>query len=101
MLEGYKMSNVAIIIRNQIAAMDARALRAWGTKDLCATENGLKFKTSGMVRWKGYVEITYDHGQDLYNIDFYQIRKSTVKYVQRLKGVFVDQLVSSIDLQVG
>ena len=92
---------VAQIIRDQIRAIDRFALGAWGAKDMLNMGNGLKFKTSGMVKWKGYVYVKYDEGNDLYNIDFFRVRGADVKYDRRVEGVFVEDLVRSIDEQVG
>jgi hypothetical protein len=63
--------------------------------------NGLKFKTSGMVKWKGYVYVKYDEGQDLYNIDFFRVRGVEIKYDKKVEGVFTEDLVQMIDAQVG
>ena len=95
------MSNVATIIRDQIRAMDRNALMAWGARDLVAMKDGLKFKTTGMVKWKGYVYVQYDEGRDLYNIIFAKVRKMEWKVQHRVDGVFFDQLVEIIDTQVG
>ena len=46
--------SVAQIINEQIRAMDKWAFIRWGAKDKVAYPNGLKFKTSGLVKWKGY-----------------------------------------------
>ena len=93
--------NTATIIRDQIKAIDPMALFAWGAKDMVAMRDGLKFKSSGMVKWKGYVYVKYDEGQDLYNIDFFKIRKYEIKYVEQLQGVFAEDLVNTIDSVVG
>lgn len=93
--------NTALIIRGQIYAIDPMAMPAWGAKDLMNMGDGLKFKTSGMVKWKGYVYIKYDEGMDLYNIDFFQIRNVEIKYTKRLEGVYAEDLVRLIDEVVG
>lgn len=93
--------NTATIIRDQIRALDRFAFGAWGTKDMVNMGDGLKFKTSGMVRWKGQVYVKYNEGTDLYDIDFFRIRKAEVKYDQRLEGVFAEDLVGVIDKVVG
>ena len=95
------MDNIAQTIFGQIKALDRLALGAWGAKDLVNTGKGLKFKTSGMVKWKGWVEIILDEGQDLYNINFYKIRGTNVNYTQQLEGVFVEDMVRLIDEVVG
>jgi hypothetical protein len=92
---------VAQIIRDQICAIDRFALVAWGAHNMLNMGNGLKFKTSGMVRWKGYVYVKYDEGQDLYNIDFFRVRGVEIKYDKKVEGVFAEDLVQMIDAQVG
>lgn len=93
--------NTAQIILGQIKQLDKMALFAWGAKDLVNMGNGLKFKSSGMVKWKGYVYIKYDEGQDLYNIDFFKIRKVNIVYTKQLEGVFAEDMVRLIDEVVG
>jgi len=93
--------NTAQIILSQIKRLDPMATFAWGAKDLINMGDGVKFKSTGMVKWKGYVYIKYDEGQDLYNIDFFQIRKLEIKYTKQLKGVFAEELVLLIDEVVG
>lgn len=93
--------NTAQIILSQIKQIDPWALGAWGAKDLVNMGDGLKFKTSGMVKWKGWVYVKYDAGQDLYNIDFFRIRGVQIKMDKQLEGVFVEDMVRMIDEVVG
>lgn len=93
--------SVAQIILGQIKALDKWALGAWGAKDLMNMGDGLKFKTGGMVKWKGYVYVKYDEGQDLYNVIFARIRKMEWKVDKEVNGVFAEDLVRIIDGQVG
>lgn len=93
--------NTAQIILSQIKTLDPRALFAWGAKDLLNMGNGLKFKTSGMTPWKGYVYIKYNEGTDLYDIDFFRFRKMEAKYDKKVTGVYAEDLVSVIDGFVG
>lgn len=95
------MSSIASTILNQIKTIDFWALGAWGAKELVNTGDGLKFKTSGSVRWKGYVHVKYDYGKDLYNVDFFRIRKAQVITDKKVEGIFVEDLVNTIELQVG
>jgi hypothetical protein len=92
---------VAQIILNQIKMLDRRALMAWGAKEFVAMNDGLKFKSSGLVRWKGYVYVHYNEGTDLYDIEFAQIRKMQWNRKKMIEGVFVEDLVRIIDEQVG
>ena len=93
--------NTAQIILSQIKTIDPRALWAWGAKDLMNMGDGLKFKTSGMTPWKGYVYIKYNEGQDLYEIQFFRFRKMEVKMDKTVEGVYAEDLVNVIDSFVG
>ena len=93
--------NTAQIILSQIKAIDPRALWAWGAKDLMNMGDGLKFKTSGMTPYKGYVYVKYNSGKDLYEIQFFRFRKMEVKYDKVVEDVFAEDLVSVIDGFVG
>jgi hypothetical protein len=92
---------IAKTILSQIKTLDRMAMFAWGAKDLVGGDNYLAFKTSGMVRWKGYVKVEYDYGADLYSIEFYRIRKMEIKVDNRVEGVYADMLTEIIDEQVG
>jgi hypothetical protein len=93
--------NIATIIRDQIRCLDRWAFGSWGAKDLVATKTGLRFKTSGMVRWKGYVHIILDEAKDLYRIEFQRVRNLNVITDKVVEDVFVEDLVRIIDAQVG
>lgn len=92
--------SIAKTILSQIKTLDPMALFAWGAKDFVNMGNGLKFKTSGMVGWKGYVYVKYDEGLDLYNVIFAKIRKSDWIVQKEVSGVYFDQLIDIIDEQV-
>ena len=93
--------NAAQAILSQIKSLDPKALFAWGAKDLVNTGKGLQFKSSGMTRWKGQVNIVYNEGTDLYDIEFFRIRKFEMKVDSKVTDVFVEDLVRVIDAQVG
>ena len=93
--------NTAQVILSQIKSLDPKALFAWGAKELVNTGSGLKFKSSGMTRWKGQVNIVYNEGTDLYDIEFFRIRKYEIRMDAKVTDVFVEDLVSVIDAQVG
>lgn len=90
--------NIATIIRDQIKTIDFWAFGVWGAKDLVNTGNGLRFKTSGMVKWKGYVHVILDEAKDLYRIEFYRIRKMEVIKDSVVEDVFAEDLINA---QVG
>lgn len=92
--------NVAKTILSQIKTLDSMALWAWGAKDLVAMEDGLMFKSSGMVKNKGKVIVKLN-GKDLYDVTFGKIRKFEYKELARIEDVFVEDLVATIDGMVG
>jgi hypothetical protein len=91
---------IAKTILSQIKTLDPMAFFAWGAKDFVNMGNGLKFKTSGMVEWKGYVYVKYDEGRDLYDVIFAKIRKAEWIVQKEVNGIYFDQLVEIIDNQV-
>lgn len=91
---------VAKTILSQIKTLDSMALWAWGAKDLVAMEDGLMFKSSGMVKNKGKVVVKLN-GKDLYDVTFGKIRKFEYKELARIEDVFVEDLVATIDGMVG
>ena len=93
--------NTAQTILSQIKTIDAWALCAWGAKDFVVMEDGLKFKTSGMTPWKGHVYVKYNPVPDLYEVQFFRLRKSQVKMDKVVEDVYAFDLVSVIDKLVG
>ena len=98
--------NIAKTILTQIKAIDAWALCAWGAKDFVVMEDGLKFKTSGMTPWKGYVYVKYNAVPDLYEVQFFRVRKNRVEGVEIVhdnivNAVYAHELVGVIDKFVG
>lgn len=92
---------IAQTILSQIKTIDPRATWAWGAKELVNMGDGLKFKTSGMVKWKGYVYIKYNEGTDLYDIEFFRIRNCEIKCDKGITDIFAEDLVRIIDEVVG
>ena len=93
--------NVAQTILSQIKTLDPMALPAWGAKDLMNMGDGLKFKTSGMTPYKGYVYIKYKPVPDLYEVQFFRFRKMEVKMDKTVEDVYAEDLVRIIDGFVG
>ena len=93
--------SIAKTILSQIKTLDFWSMGAWGAKDLVAMNDGLKFKTSGMVKWKGYVYVKYDYGQDLYDVIFARIRKMEWIEDEKVEGVYAENLVDIISQKVG
>lgn len=92
---------VAKTILEQINTIDFWALGAWGAKEFVNTGSGLRFKTSGSVKWKGYVNVVLDEAKDLYRVEFQRVRKLNVITDKVVEDVFVEDLVDVIDSQVG
>ena len=93
--------NVAKTILSQIKALDAWSLSAWGAKNLIDLGTGLQFTSSGMVKNKGIVQIKLNYGKDLYDVSFGKVRKYEYKEIKKVTGVFVEDLVDTIDEMVG
>jgi hypothetical protein len=91
---------VAKTILNQINAIDPMGMWAWGAKNLVSTPEGLQFKTSGLVGWKGFVHVKYNYGADAYDLEFYRMRAMKKIIDKVVDGIYVDELVSTIDEQV-
>lgn len=92
---------IAKTILNQIKTLDPMAIMAWGARDFVNMGDGLKFKTSGMVKWKGYVNIQYNSGTDLYDLKFFRIRNLKMVNDREYRDVTADYLVHIIDTVVG
>ena len=94
--------SIAQTIYSQISTLNPVAMFDWGAyKDMVDMGDGLRFKTSGMVRYKGYVYIKYNEGTDLYEIDFFRFRKMEPIYDKKVEDVYAEDLVSVIDGFVG
>ena len=93
--------NVAQEILYVIKTLDPWAMGAWGAKNLVSMEDGLKFQTSGMTPWKGHVYVKYVYGKDLYEVQFYRIRKGEIKMYEVIEDVYAEDLVRMIDGFVG
>ena len=93
--------NIAQTIFAQIKAIDPNAIIAWGAREVMNMGDGLKFKTSGLTRYKGYVYVKYNSGKDLYEVQFFRLRKLEVKYDEIVTDVYAEDLVSIIDRVVG
>lgn len=65
---------------------------SWGFNNPTAIEDGLEFNVQGF-KFKGKVRVIYDHTMDLFNVQF--VKDDEV--VNTIEGVYVDQLVETID----
>jgi hypothetical protein len=89
--------SVAKTILSQIKTIAPTAMWAWGANSLVDTKGGLQFKVGGLAKFKGYVHVKLDEANDLYDIEFFKVRKSEVKVANAFKGIYADELVDIID----
>lgn len=66
---------------------------SWGSHKFVAIENGLRFNVNGFIH-KGFVEIIYNEGSDLFDI---KLLTNQLKEVEFIEGVYVDELIDVID----
>ncbi len=69
---------------------------SWRSHNLIAIDNGLKFKVQGFIH-KGLVIVKYNEGTDLFDI---QLLKDSGDVVKKIEGVYIDELVNVIDVNV-
>ncbi len=87
-------------------------MMCWGTNQLMNTGKGLRFKVNGALH-KGHVEVTLDEGADLYDVEFYTMRRPrkakgqlvnmnspVKKTVKQYDGVYWEDLTGLIDSTV-
>ena len=91
---------IAGVVYSQIKTMSPWAMAAWGAKELVVLKDGIQFKSSGMVKNKGIIQIKLN-GSDLYNVTFGKVRKFKYKEIKKVTDVFVEDLIDVIDEMVG
>lgn len=91
---------IAGVVYSQIKTMSPWAMAAWGAKELVVLKDGIQFKSSGMVKNKGIIQIKLN-GSDLYNVTFGKVRKFKYKEIKKVTDVFVEDLIGVIDEMVG
>ena len=92
--------SVAKTVHSQIKTMSPWAMAAWGAKELVVLKDGIQFKSSGMVKNKGIIQIRLN-GSDLYDVTFGKVRKFKYKQLKKVTDVFVEDLIGVIDEMVG
>ena len=88
------------VVYSQIKTMSPWAMAAWGAKELVVLKDGIQFKSSGMVKNKGIIQIRLN-GSDLYDVTFGKVRKFKYKEIKKVTDVFVEDLIGVIDEMVG
>ena len=91
---------IAGVVYSQIKTMSPWAMAAWGAKELVVLKDGIQFKSSGMVKNKGIIQVKLN-GSDLYNVTFGKVRKFKYKEIKKVTDVFVEDLIDTIDEMVG
>ena len=91
---------IAGVVYSQIKTMSPWAMAAWGAKELVVLKDGIQFKSSGMVKNKGIIQIKLN-SSDLYNVTFGKVRKFKYKEIKKVTDVFVEDLIGVIDEMVG
>lgn len=98
------MSNLAVAneILRQIKAADKWFLGAVAAKNMLGGENELRFNIGRNPKVSyAKVIIELDVGADLYNVVVGRVRKGAWKEIERVEGVFCDQLVPVLDGIIG
>ena len=88
------------VVYSQIKTMSPWAMAAWGAKELVVLKDGIQFKSSGMVKNKGIIQVKLN-GSDLYDVTFGKVRKFKYKEIKKVTDVFVEDLIDVIDEMVG
>ena len=91
---------IAGVVYSQIKTMSPWAMAAWGAKELVVLKDGIQFKSSGMVKNKGIIQVKLN-GSDLYNVTFGKVRKFKYKELKKVTDVFAEDLIDVIDEMVG
>ena len=87
-----KMANYIL----NILRSDLSIVLSWGFHRPVGLENGLKFNVNGFKN-KGAVSVIYNEGADLFDIELID---SENELVEKIEGVYFDQLVEVIDNHV-
>lgn len=106
---------VGQIIWEQLRTMDMNLLMCMGVHQQCLIENGLQFKVRGL-KFKGWVKIVLNEGQDLYEIELVKMKRKKNKEMSELmgktvydqnpettyeaKGIYFDQLPELLEREV-
>jgi hypothetical protein len=71
-----------------------RLVKFTGAYNFIDHGNGLSFKFDNVTDKKiNYCKVTYDEGEDLYNLEFGFIRGLNYKKVKEMEGIYFDQLI--------
>lgn len=86
-----KLSEVQQTIIDQLKALNRLFVIDYGVKKIIAFPDGIRLYIGG--RKVTNVDIKYDYGADLYNLEFHKLSHKTFETkTEKIKGVYVDQL---------
>ena len=88
--------SVATTIRDQIGH---KALYMLGAQNIGGTENSLSFKIRGTNK-VSHIKITLN-SMDTYDVEFFKIRGSKISTVNKVDGIYADQLLEIIEQNTG
>ena len=84
------ISQIAQTIHEQIGH---KAYFMMGAKNIVAGEDWLSFKVGRVAKGKAnYVKVIYDHGLDLYNMEFSRLWNRSIKPVATESGVYAEDM---------
>ena len=72
-----------------------------GAKNLGRDNKGLHMKIGRNSKSISHVVINYNRGKDLYDMKFLRVRKGKVKVVNKVVGVYADQLNNTFEKNTG
>lgn len=91
---------VAETILSQIGG-PGRWVRFVGAKQILTRPDGVTIKYTAKGRAGNCFRITYNHGDDLYTLEFLAIRGLKVKTVETVTGVYAEQLLDIFEGRTG
>ena len=86
-------------ILTQIKALDKWALSSWGAKNFVSSKDGIQFDVRGS-KHRGRILVVLNP-KDLYNIEIGKVVKLDWKSIKKVKDVYVDNLVTTLDGLIG
>ena len=93
------ISQIAQTIHEQIGN---KAYFMMGARNIVAGESWISFKTGRVAAGKAnYVKVTYNHGSDLYVMEFLRLHGRTTKFIATEFGVYAEGMHSRIEKHTG
>lgn len=87
---------VAKTIFTQINSIDPQARARWGYNSPSCDSSSLTFKVKGSKVGYAYLKISLDPS-DTYTIETFKVRKNQKKPLQKIDGIYANDLVDTID----